>query len=64
MTMTRDEIIRALRCRATDKERNRCPLYLRDYDCTPCFGETQPAAAALIERLEAELKEGKKNADM
>ena len=27
MTMTRDEIIRALRCRATDKERNRCPRY-------------------------------------
>lgn len=57
MSMDRDAIMRALRCKASAQECSACPIWREAGDCTPCLTEYQGEAARLIEALEARVRE-------
>ncbi len=53
--MTNKEIVQALRCCATQKEKEKCEMRRKnELGCFRCFSRSQEAAANVIERLTAE----------
>lgn len=53
--MTEKEIVQALRCCATRKEKEKCEMRRKnELGCLRCFSRSQEAAANVIERLTAE----------
>lgn len=53
--MTNKEIVQALRCSATRKEKEKCEMRRKnELGCLRCFSRSQEAAANVIEQLDAE----------
>ena len=48
--MTRAEIIMALRCHGTEREKGNCETHRRDGTCVECIAQYQKEAADMLER--------------
>ena len=60
---TRDEIVRALLCRASKKEKDLCERFKREFGCTRCIKTYMHDAIDLIEQQAEEIELLKRERD-